>query len=707
MPAVTISCPKCQAELKLPDRKLLGRKGKCPKCEHRFVLTEPEEVELQLAEPEPPVLPTSGDEPPMVGTSAKWVPDSQPEPQFPVFPSANDLAPGFPAASFPTPPDAVTGFPVPDVLPAATPGFDFNTESVAPVPRPATGRKSSSRRRGQRTSDPGIPQVPDAAEQDTATVSGDAPMSGDATTAGRGGRRQRKRRRSGSGAMIGMGAAVLFVVGAGWLWWNQNQQRQREAEEAAIAAAPKVNEAWQAEKKEMEESNVSVQDLSPTHGQEIPLNYIAFTPHMILHLRPSEIWTADRRSREFLATLGDLGQWLEQKIRDVTRFEPQEIEELTFALNFGPRTAPPDVAAVVRLRAAQTTSDLQLNRFQGRVRPDLNVQIYESDAYSYMLLDPKTFAVAPVTMSDMLASARDYAPPPPVELEVLVKESDRQRQLTLMFDVTNIDTHREYIFRDEMQHFADEFVLWFGKDIRTISWSMHLGDELYLETLLHPGSESSPLKVQRYIQDRLNKLPEQLQAPLRLMQPATEGYRAMIGRFPAMMRAVGLGTSVNVGPAYVRLVTLLPDKAAANLAAASLYTWNQSVVTDFTQAAPAVAAKNSNLPDKVSERLKKVIIVDFRRTPLQEAFAYIAEEIKTPININGDALKLAGMTQNMPQTYNLGEVSAIKTIDTILSNPDYRGILVVVVDEASKSIIVTTRAVAEQSGLTIYDTSTP
>lgn len=66
MDDLLIPCPKCDKELRLRDRKLLGRIGKCPKCNHRFKLEEPEEVELQLAEDVPA---------PVVGTAAKWVPD--------------------------------------------------------------------------------------------------------------------------------------------------------------------------------------------------------------------------------------------------------------------------------------------------------------------------------------------------------------------------------------------------------------------------------------------------------------------------------------------------------------------------------------------------------------------------------------------------------------------------------------------------------
>ena len=62
------------------------------------------------------------------------------------------------------------------------------------------------------------------------------------------------------------------------------------------------------------------------------------------------------------------------------------------------------------------------------------------------------------------------------------------------------------------------------------------------------------------------------------------------------------------------------------------------------------------------------------------------------------------MTQNMPQTYNLGEVPALAAIDAMLSNPDYKGTLVIIVDETTKTITLTTRPVATESGLTPYPT---
>ncbi|MCP4511161.1 MAG: hypothetical protein GY826_32725 [Fuerstiella sp.] len=645
MATVTISCPECSADLKLPDRKLLGRKGKCPRCEHRFILTEPDEVELTLLEDDVPETPAA----PMVGTSAKWVPDA---------PAACAALP-----TSPLPTDA-----------ESSGAFDFLSTPASAVP----------------SADITPP------DSDTADA---APVTGNAASRVRD-RRKRNKRKGPVIALLGTGLFVACMVA---LWWQQNSNAKLAAELAADAQKPKVNEAWQEEKQVLADANEDVQKLSPTTGDAIPLDYLPFTPHLIFHLRPSDVWSADRKNREFVATLGDLGQWLEEQIRDITRFEPQEIEELTLAVNFGPRTSPPEVAAVVRLRSEQTLSDLQLNRFRGSRRSDLEGELYESDPFSYLLIDRKTFAVAPVTMSDSLADARKYPPQAPVDMDVLVRESDRNRQMTLIFDLLNIDTHREYIFRAQMQEFPDEFVLWFGKDVQTVGWSLHLGSELFMETLLHPNNESSALRAQRHVKVQMSKLPELLQTTARFMNPPTKGYREMIGRFPAMIQGVVLGTSTHIGPSYVRMITLLPDKAAANLAAASLFTWNQSVITDFSGPAPKVSTAKA-LPEKIVDRLQMMIYVDFRNMPLQEALAYISEEIKTPIEIDGDGLKKAALTQNMKQSYNFGEATVLKTLDAIITNPDYRDMMVMSIDEAAKKIIVTSRPSATNTGLPIFDT---
>lgn len=589
----------------------------------------------------------------MVGTSAKWVPDDPP--------------PSAPAnmASVPPPQASPTNDPA-----YSSSSFDFVSTTAATTEPPAEISSVAVP-----NSDPSV-----------------------ATHV----RSRRRRRGNRTPVIVGITTAIVMFAAVGY-WFHLEGIRKAQNEVAASESQPpQKNAAWEADRAELERSDQNAQSLSPTSGNPIPLDYIAFTPHLILHLRPQEI----AQHQKFNALLFNLGLWMDASIREITQVDPANIEELTIAVNFGPRTTPPEVAAVVRLNDEQIGIALARDRFHGQVRIDVQAErpgdIYESGDFCYMEIDAKTFAVASSSSVEGLVSARKYPPIPDVDLEPLLRESDRKRHISVMFNVGNIDVHRKYIFIEQMQFFADTFVQWFGKDVQTVSWSAHLEPNLFMETLLHQTNESSPLRVRRHIDSQLQKLPEQILTTVRYMQPAEVGSRRIIGQFPVMMKALTMGTTSHVGPTYVRLTTLLPRHASENLAAGSLLTWNQSVHTDFTQESRAIA-DTSALPQTVADRLKMKVFIDFRRTPLQEAFAYISEEIKTPIDINGDALKLSGFTQNMAQTFNLGDIPAVDAIDAILKQ--YEGKMVISVDETSRSITVTTRPVALEQGVPIFETS--
>jgi hypothetical protein len=192
----------------------------------------------------------------------------------------------------------------------------------------------------------------------------------------------------------------------------------------------------------------------------------------------------------------------------------------------------------------------------------------------------------------------------------------------------------------------------------------------------------------------------------RQMQPQRKGQLTVIGRFPAMVEAFRQSTVPTTGARYVKFTTVLPAKAAPNLALATLLTWDEARRTDFSaSAAPAVIAANDPaLPETVAERLQLPVDAEFNRRPLQEAFQYICDEMSVKMDIDGDALKDAGYTQNMPQTFNLGKVTAEQAIQKILdpNNGDGKDELrmCVVIDESNKTLILLTKKFADQRGLT-------
>lgn len=105
----------------------------------------------------------------------------------------------------------------------------------------------------------------------------------------------------------------------------------------------------------------------------------------------------------------------------------------------------------------------------------------------------------------------------------------------------------------------------------------------------------------------------------------------------------------------------------------------------------------------IQNRLKKELEADFNRTPLQDAFQFIAEKCGVEINIDGEALKSAGFTKNMPQTLKLDKATGLAAIGAILKNYEKERVpLVLVVDEEQKKALITTSEFAEKEKLTPF-----
>ena len=509
----------------------------------------------------------------------------------------------------------------------------------------------------------------------------------------------RRRKKSRNVPLVACVTSFLIAAVGGCIWFFTASSGSSPSQ---IGIKP--NADYQETVADRAASNDDAKALSPTSGELIPVDYLPFTPQILCHIHPAEFWKEDRNTGEFQAMLSTLGMWLKEQIETRTRYKPDEISELTFAVNFGPRMSAPDVAAVVRLKLPQTEQEF-MQRFKGRIYADPQVELYEAPNFSYMIIDKQTFAVAPSNMSESLAmSLKDPALVSP-DMEPLIRESDRDRHLSLLFDLKIVDSHREDAFTSQLQTIADKFLFWFGEDVQTVSWSMHLEPNVFMETLLHQTQASTPVKLQRFTQGKLSHLADEILSGVRMMRPATVGSRGIIGRFPAMMKAFEIGTTTHIDPAGVRLITLLPQHAAANLAAGAMLTWNQSLLTNFADDSHLTKTDMTKVPDKIADRLQLKMLIDFRATPLQEALGYIGDSIKTEISIDGDALKAAGFTQNMSQTYNLGNVTALKAIDTIFTKyAGERDPMALVVDETGKKLVFMTVSKAKADGLTTFKT---
>lgn len=687
MTSIAVPCPQCKKKLKLRDKSLLGKKVRCPNCKHAFVLQLPETAAVQQADsastppaPEapaapveqPPVqspappAPSSAEieevkidlaEPtsPVVGTSAKWVPD---EPVAPVAPAA------------PTPPPQPQN---------QFPQIDTSAAAATGTPQIDTSESTGGESTG------GFPNI--AVES-----------SGNAGVARmRELRRKNAKRRN---ITIISTVAILLIVGVGaFLAWPQVEQSMTAKPATPVApakTAPKAAPVVPVVSHNQETAP------SPTSGEPIRLLYVPAGSRVVIHMHPAALWEPGSQGEEFRACLGPLGIWAEQKIREVCMLEPSQIKELTLCLILGSPGAPPEYAAVVR-PVEPIKRSAMIAKFDGQRLDDYSFPVYSGDKNSYMIIDENTYVIGPpgADRAAEMADAREFENSTSPGIEAILKQTDRDRHLTLIFDPDEVRRQQDVLVPEKAHPFLNEFLDWIGDDVETVAWSMQLSrDDFYSEFTFRNTTMVRPPQLAHNLKAKLDQLPHEMLEGVRKMNPGTVGSRKVIGRYPAMLKAFSMANQEKSGERYAQLISNLPERAAPNLALASLLTWDESTRTDFSV---KVKPKSSGpkLPEKVVDRLKMKVDIDFRRTPLQEAFSYIGEETKTNVEVDGEALKLVGYTKNMPQTMNLGMVSGLDAIQAIFNVKD-QDQLCLVIDETKKVALITSKPYAKSNNLTLF-----
>ncbi|QDV53561.1 zinc ribbon domain-containing protein [Gimesia fumaroli] len=679
MTSIAVPCPQCKKKLKLRDKSLLGKKARCPNCKHAFVLklpitkpaipetveaapseqvqtnpahpqtppqSENEEVKIELAQPATPV----------VGTSAKWIPDEPVAPQPAAFTPPVEKPDTFAQIDTTSPGDSKP------VKPAAT---VINTDA----------------------SDPAVPNI--ALEStDHAGVARLREL-----------RRKNAKRRNMS---ILIGLALILVIGVGAFFaWSRVEQTitakpPTPTQRNSVPAKPVLPPA------QMSQTQEKIP--SPTSGEPIRLLYVPAGTRVLFHLRPAELWAPGSQGEEFRACLGPIGIWAEQKIKEICLRDPSQIKELTFCLMLGSPGAPPEYAAVVRTTEPVKRSEL-ITQFDGQRLDDYSFPVYAGDKHSYMIVDENTYVIGPPgeSRATEMAEALEYESSTSPGIESILKQTDRDRHLTVVFDPDEVRRQQDVLIPDKAHPFLNLLLNWVGDDVETVAWSMHLGqDDFYSEMTFRNTTMIRPPKLANNLKQRLDQLPHEMLEGVEKMNPGTVGSRKVIGRFPAMLKAFSMANQQQSGDRYAQLTSSLPERAAPNLALASLLTWDESTRTDFSAKAKPKPSAGPKLPDKVVDRLKHKVDVDFRRMPLQEVFAYIADETKTNIILEGEALKLVGYTKNMPQTMNMGMVSGLDAIQAIFNVKD-QDQMCLVIDEAKKTATITSKPYAKQNNLKQFE----
>lgn len=707
MSAVIVSCPHCGKELKLRDRGKLGRRAPCPGCRQTFVLTE--------------------------GSSSSVAPQAKTSsaPQSAAAPSAVKARLATTAPALPPPPEKVTeaaALRKPALADAPDAAFEATiiapqieetlaTPVVVAAPPPDAG---------------GFPSFQDQ------IAFADEPGEGLARLR----ELKRKSARRTKFALL-FGAATVLVIGGGFLAVREFGGME-DASALTVNAAPAALEIAPVEtapvppgpqfpvvsrKADTQEVLLPHQSLDrlqlaqnrslldrahPAKGQPLRLTMLPSGLNVIIHLRPAQLWSDDPAWQEVRYSLTeDVTQWIAAQLKAVCRRDPQQIEECLIGLRLGATGSEPAVSAVVRLVSDEKLSSLK-EEFRGKPLNDLGgPAVYVAPPSAYLVKDARTFAIASESDAQELADFADAPNPNAAEgVDQLLQTTDDRRVFTLVAQLDDVRRHEEWLFSESTRPIFHRLLDWFGGDVEAVAWSIDVdGDTASSELSLRNRSTANPLQLAASTLARLEQLPRELQSACRVMQPPTQGFRALIGRFPAMVEAFREGTIPTVDRRSVRLTTLLPRKAAPNLALGALLAWDQSTRTDFTSppntllaAAAQLASAGGALPDNVIDRLRQPLDAEFNQ-PLQDALAYIATSSGVAIDVDGNALKDAGFTKNMPQKFNLGRVSALDALKEIVVRnkppvPEKR--LCIVIDEGQNAVLFTTESFAKEQGREVY-----
>ncbi|MDA1211026.1 MAG: hypothetical protein O2955_00830 [Planctomycetota bacterium] len=634
MQSIEIACPKCGSMLKLKDRHLLGRKGKCARCSHMFIMKEPDPVVLDAAN-ETAVFVSQLSEPaksPVIGGTS----------------SGREIAP-------PIPP-----------LGGTEPGLNLINESASP----------------------GMVAFQEIRQ------------------------RNKKSSRVAWGATIGTGLLLALSV-----WWFAPQIQQaierpatnneNAAGETTRVIVEKTDNLLR--KEELEKNFKFVKAQSPTAGEPVDMHFIPAGSRIIFHLRPAALWEDGGLAQEVRYCLGPVTEWAETKIKEISLREPAEIEELLVCLALGSPSTPPEISAVVQLKQEMKRSEF-ITAVQGRPDDQFGYPVYIAGDRAFMIADEslKTYTTCPAHLAQEMVHARGRLQPTDPAIEEIMSHTDRDRHFTLV--LTPIDLlltgHQETLLPELARPLFTNMINWLGDDVEAVVWSAHLDEEFRSDIIIRSDAKMSVMRSQRQFQNRLDELPKYVLSLVQQMNPTKVGVRKIIGRFPAMLKALQMATLISIDERHVLLSAQLPERSAPNLALGTLLTWDESTRTSFSAdgggkpTTLAAADRNKTQQTKIVDRLKKKIDVDFRRTPLQEAFAYIADETSVTIDIDGDVgLRGAGYTKVMPQTYKMDQSSALEVIEAIFK-PYPK--MCLIIDEKKNIATITTYQAAEDQKLTPF-----
>jgi hypothetical protein len=530
-------------------------------------------------------------------------------------------------------------------------------------------------------------------------------------------RKKREQVRRRSKWMLGTAVVVLIAIGLSvysGVSWNPSRKLVSKKSSSPPTGSQLARLQSEGADDEADESDQDATEPAKAakdkQGDPVTLALVPDGARILIHLRPADLWQPGGSAEEVRACLGPLGIWLESTIKTRCLLPPEDINEVLFALIPVSRDTF-DLAVVVHSRKDLKRSEM-IDKFDGEL-VDKPREHYVGKERAWLVFDNRTFASAPKSMAQALAESADSPAVTSDGIQAVLSMTDRKRHLTIVCDLEDVRLGVSTLVPENARKLLEGVVDFFGDDVESLAWCLNLGDieganDLRSEVFVRNKLSRSPPKLQADLKQKLSELPAEVLELVSMTHPRKIGEKKVIGRFPIMTKIVERSTKFDTAHRLVSMKVELPERAGPNLALGTLLTWNQTTLPDFGTSsktkAPVVAAK-SNLPEKIADRLKKKITVEFKRDFMYKAIEFIGEETGVQFKLDGPGFREVGLTQNIYQTFAMEVVPATAVLHKIViegSLKNGKNELVLVVDETSKTATITSVPTAERMKLTPF-----
>jgi hypothetical protein len=450
---------------------------------------------------------------------------------------------------------------------------------------------------------------------------------------------------------------------------------------------------------------------SPTNGPPINLAYLPPGVIFVLAIRPEAIAEHDEGDKIFDAGGLLAKRGLEIVSRDVPSISGVKQAVIGFSAD---RNANWSVTQVVRMSGEETATEYVTSQFPdalNKTQNNLSYWLNGDRAYFAPASDEQLLVVTtPESIVDMIDLAGD---PPPLRRDVarLLTHTDADRHITILFAPNSMFREGRSMFDGPMARLREPLSWFLGEELSAASLSLHWGKDFYFEFLAAPTLDASPEKASRILADRVHEIPEKLEQYVVDLDPQPYS-RAVVARFPAMIRALSAYTRNGFESDQAILNGYLPVAAGHNLLMAAELTLAETppgVRPPAEASSPLEYARPEGA--SIEDKLLKRTSMRFTRDTLEAALEQLSRDIGVPIVIRGADLQAEGITKNQSFGMNLQDKTSAEILVAILrlANPDKTAIgandvkqkLVYVIgrgEGGEGQIFVTTRSAAAAKG---------